>query len=638
MKLNKLIIEEFKGIKNFELDLSGESVNIYGDNAAGKTTIFDAFTWCLFHKDSEDKAVFDIKRRNDEGEIPFIDHSVTVIFDSISFTKVYREEWTKKRGNVKKEFSGHKSDYFINNVPVQKGEYDKKVLEVLGDEKTVKTLSNPLYFNNNLTWQERREALIALVGDVSMDEVIKQNPDFKDLPSVLNNNSIDDTKKVLNATKTKINKQLQEIPARIDELSRSIPAECEQSTESLYAKANSISKEKSEINQAIADLKNGDAQVAIKIEISEINAALADLETSNRQHIATETAKIYAELEQLKKEQSLYKFTRDMQESLAAQKASIEKDLDLMRVKYIELAAQKCSEGNTCPTCNQPYLKELLDKRQADFNLNKAKKLEEIDISGKTQKAKLKEIEQQIKENQEKLKMDQLVIKCYKDKQEQLLCKIEQIEQANKLEDNPIYQATLRRKQEAQNKLLTANSDSVIIEKQKELEATLLDLDEKEGIIQTLIAQKMQVTNTNKRIDELKAEEKRLADEYMKCCENMQLIEDYIIAKVSFLTDKINSKFTSVQFQLFDKQVDGGLIECCQAVVGGARYGKGLNRGAMINAGLEIISVLSNHSGVKVPIFIDNAEAVTKFIDVNAQVIKLIVSENDKKLRMQKAG
>lgn len=54
IKLKKLILENFKGIKQLKIDFSNVT-NIFGDNGVGKTTIFDAFTWLMFGKDSTDK-------------------------------------------------------------------------------------------------------------------------------------------------------------------------------------------------------------------------------------------------------------------------------------------------------------------------------------------------------------------------------------------------------------------------------------------------------------------------------------------------------------------------------------------------------------------------------------------------------
>ena len=59
------------------------------------------------------------------------------------------------------------------------------------------------------------------------------------------------------------------------------------------------------------------------------------------------------------------------------------------------------------------------------------------------------------------------------------------------------------------------------------------------------------------------------------------------------------------------------------------------NNAARINAGLEIIDTLSAHWGVTMPVFVDNAESVTRLTHTTAQVIRLVVSEPDKKLRLE---
>ena len=95
----------------------------------------------------------------------------------------------------------------------------------------------------------------------------------------------------------------------------------------------------------------------------------------------------------------------------------------------------------------------------------------------------------------------------------------------------------------------------------------------------------------------------------------------------------MNDLFRIVSFRLFREQANGGLEERCDPVVGGVPY-MGLNNGMKINAGIDIINALSRHYGVTVPLFIDNAEAVTRLEDCGGQVIRLVVSEEDKELRM----
>ena len=53
IRISNLKLKNFKGIKDLEIDFNNENTNIYGKNATGKTTIFDAFKWLFFDKDSK---------------------------------------------------------------------------------------------------------------------------------------------------------------------------------------------------------------------------------------------------------------------------------------------------------------------------------------------------------------------------------------------------------------------------------------------------------------------------------------------------------------------------------------------------------------------------------------------------------
>ena len=78
IKINKLILQNFKGIKALEISAEGENLNIYGDNATGKTTVFDAFTWLLFGKDSLGRSDFGIKTQDENSNQ--VNASNTVVF------------------------------------------------------------------------------------------------------------------------------------------------------------------------------------------------------------------------------------------------------------------------------------------------------------------------------------------------------------------------------------------------------------------------------------------------------------------------------------------------------------------------------------------------------------------------------
>jgi predicted ATP-dependent endonuclease of OLD family len=156
--IESLRLENFKGIKKLDIDLAGQSANISGDNATGKTTVLDAVTWLLFGKDSQGKAKFDLKTLNPDGSaINNLNHSVTGLFlvdgKRLELKKTYKENWTKKRGSVSKEFTGHVVDYMVDSVPVKEREYQTTIKGLINEE-SFKLLTTPDYFNS-MKWQTK---------------------------------------------------------------------------------------------------------------------------------------------------------------------------------------------------------------------------------------------------------------------------------------------------------------------------------------------------------------------------------------------------------------------------------------------------------------------------------------------------
>lgn len=112
IKLKRLRLKNFKGIKERIIEFN-EITNIFGENGTGKTTIFDAFTWVMFDKDSKDRKDFDIKTLDIGGQvIPYLDHQVTATIEvdgsEIIFDKLYKEKWVKKEDLQKDLLMGMK--------------------------------------------------------------------------------------------------------------------------------------------------------------------------------------------------------------------------------------------------------------------------------------------------------------------------------------------------------------------------------------------------------------------------------------------------------------------------------------------------------------------------------------------------
>ena len=170
MKLLRETLTNFKGIRSFTFEANGADISILGDNGTGKTTLLDGFLWVLLDKDSAGRKEFELKTLDARGKsIPMIDHSVELCIEQggekLTLRKTLSESWVKSRGSAAAEFSGHRTAYEINGIPMQKKEFDAAIAR-LCDESALRLLTDPGYFPAKLPWQDRRRILLAICGEV----------------------------------------------------------------------------------------------------------------------------------------------------------------------------------------------------------------------------------------------------------------------------------------------------------------------------------------------------------------------------------------------------------------------------------------------------------------------------------------
>ena len=160
--------------------------------------------------------------------------------------------------------------------------------------------------------------------------------------------------------------------------------------------------------------------------------------------------------------------------------------------------------------------------------------------------------------------------------------------------------------------------------------------DEKEAKlmeVQGTISKESLLEYSRKRIEELKTDAQNAAAILESVEQMLFLIDEFTRYKTRFVEDSINGLFRIARFRLFREQANGGIEDRCDVVYDGVPY-LNVNNGMKINLGIDIINTLSAAYGVKVPLFIDNAESVTRLETCGSQMIRLVVSENDKELRI----
>lgn len=170
-----------------------------------------------------------------------------------------------------------------------------------------------------------------------------------------------------------------------------------------------------------------------------------------------------------------------------------------------------------------------------------------------------------------------------------------------------------------------------------EVDAKLFDANAALRQVDAYNAHLADQARSEKRIEELAAEEKKLAGEIERIDRELFLTDEWIRVKVGLLEESINSQFKIARFRLFEIQINGGLNEVCETLAssnGSFVPWSSLNNGMRVNVGLDIINTFARVHDFAPPIFIDNAESVTSLIPTTGQQIRLVVSEADKTLRV----
>lgn len=656
MKILNLTLRNFKGTRDFELNTQGRDVSIFGDNATGKTTLADAFMWLLFDKDSSNRKDFQIKTLGPDGEPEHgLEHSVEAILQiedgsQIALKKVFREKWTKKKGSATATFTGHTTDYFIDGVPVKKSEYDAKIAEI-ADEEIFRMLTDPRYFNEVLHWQKRRELLLQVCGDVSDEEVIASQKALGALKDILGNRTIEQQRKIIQARLSDINRELEKIPVRIDEVKRGLPDISDITNEKELP--NDIARLREELKAKQEELAQARAggQVAEKTkELREIEGQILDLKNRHREvldgkvgekrrELSYAQSEIYKLKANINAKSDTIKYNETSIKSLDEKMEKLRNEWHEENAKVFELEQAAFLKLDTCPTCGQPLpqeqLQEAREKALAQFNKAKAEKLEAISAEGKRLKDMKTASEENVAYVRRELEKAKAELVELEKKEAALKAEIEAIMQgAQPVESTPEYVRLQKQHEELQEQIRQAQADvsTTVAAIQKEV-------DELADAIKALeLAQARFDARESglKRIEELKAEERRLAAEYEELERQIYLTEEFIRAKVQMLEEKINSKFRMARFKLFNTLVNGGIDPCCETVYDGVPYSN-LNNGARLNIGLDIINTLAEHYGFSPPVWLDNAESVTDILPTKGQQIRLIVSAQDKKLRVELA-
>ena len=642
--VKSLSLVNFKGVRELDLQfVDGENM-IGGSNGTGKTTVFDAFTWLMFGKDSTGRSDsnFNIKTLDDAGKpIYHLDHSVVAVMcvdgTDVKLERKYVEVWQKQSGTTDMFLKNHKTEFFVNDVKcATKKEYDAEVNEII-NESVYKMITNPWYFPQ-LSADNQKSMLIDMAGEVSDEDVAATNKNFAKFLEDLNGKPMEKMAKEIQAKKRACNEILDRIPSQIETAENVMPEA--EDWDAIDAEIKNKLKEIEDIDATIADKskvneKEYERKASIQNQIGDAKLELANVKNEIRANASQARNVAIQEINniqlQIQGNDNMIKSTNRLIENQEKEIESKEINVKALREEYKKVFASmiEFDDGQfICPTCKRPYDAADIEAKKKEltenFNTDKADKLKKIQEKGKALNAALAEMKQTLATYKKELaKHEESVLTLQKKKSEKEAEMPEPVDEANIID-------TDQRVIDLQNKIVDLenqlNVGIKVIDVSELREQKRVANEALQGLYKRA-AKKEQIERTRKEIEDL---EKKQAsnNQVLADCEQWERLHiQFQKAKDEELLKRINGMFEVVSFSFLSTQLNGNEKLTCVCTVNGTPY-PDVNNAGKINAGLDIINAICKAKGVTAPIFVDNAESVNDILKTYSQKIMLYVTKD----------
>ena len=641
IKILELSITAFKGIRSLRLELGGNNADIRGRNGTGKTSVYDAYLWMLFGKDSAGATQFDVKPLNSDGTPRTgtdteVEALLLVDGKEVRLRRVLHEKWRAMPGQAQPVYAGDETQCFIDNVPsALEKEYKPYIAGLVGDEDQFKLLSIHGWFMT-LPWEKRRRYLVDAAGGNAEAEILAR-PEYQDIPGILQGKSPEDAKKRLSDQLKRVKAELDAVPGRLDELQRMYNPPSAEELRFAEDRIAACKAEMQDVNQQLDGTEDVFEQArAMNEKVRRLNDAVELRKAELDRPVREAEAALRTRLEQ----------ARARRASLSMEADRLQKEMDMIEMdisKYQDKRERLLAEwhevdGETyvpkqintvCPLCKQPLPADQVERtmREAETNYfaTKQRQLDEIEASGRTTAERILALQGERKGVEESLEKKRIFIsEVEKD--------IKDLEAQNAAPKPQHFCYD----QDAEYMRLMAELDALRKEMEQPGDSAFRDqlLNRRDRLVEEIAEMKTiniwqeKAKAVKERINALEDRKAQLGDDVIGISGQLSVLQDYTAACCSAMEERINALFHNIQWQLFEPLKNGEYRACCNATLNGVKYSTNLNNGARINAGIESIRVLSRSLGVTVPLFVDNAEAVNDLAYAPGQMIRLYVDDN----------
>ena len=605
----KMILENFKGIKERTIDFSGNIHKIEGKNASGKTTIATAYFWVFCNTDYELKSNPAIFPVDVEECTPSVTIEMLVDSKPMKICKKQSRKITESNGTKKIALT---NSYFVNDVPMAERDMVKKLTDAGFDFENFAILANPNAFLLEKK-DEQRKILFSMVAAYTDLDIANKMDGVDEARNLLSNYSIDEIKAMQNATLKKIvenyGKKGELLTAKIEGLELSKVnmdfAEIEKQWGLVKAKLDNNQSEQAAceiIERELNELRNKD--LALQMELSGITQKEKAEKKMREDRIVIERSALNEKRLQIERDITRWKNEVDIHEGAITR---LETSIKQGQAAITSIEAEVFDETSAvCPVCHRVYESDKIEEMKTDFEADKLRRVADL------HKQITEFMSMLAIKRSEKAELAKKIQKGIDDKAD--------IETAlNKplnafdgaMEEPQTYQADKDRITSE----IAANNSLMESKKTGLKNMTLLKAEEI-TLHDELRNCEIQLSKAddNCRIDEKIADLRKQQMVYEQDRANAEkiLYQLDLIQKEKNLivTEEINKHFSLVKWKMFDYLKNGSYTETCIPMVGDKELGAALNNAMQIRAKIDICDSLQRFYDTHDPVFLDNAEAL----------------------------
>lgn len=636
---NYIIIKNFRKHIEYNCEFCDGTNEFMGFNGAGKTTILDAITWCLFGKNFEDKKQFNVFPEVD-GKLrmdlkPYVELSILKDGDEYIISReIYQTKSMKNPSTT----------MYINDVKFSIKEFEKYLDEKLGiDIEKFKMMSKTNYAINF-----KENDLRKLVYDefkVDDNEILNHESNvgkFDNVKEIIEEFGIERTYDTINARRKEqkkketsmlsvienSKKKIMEVKNSIDkgQLRRdtdrkkeikSILSQGEEEMQLENKKREDISNCEAEINQCQNSIKE------IEMRLENKNSELKNLRDKmnymfDLKNIKDKTLKDYLrEMNGLKK--SISEKTEKMK--------SLQEKLKKEKQSFDELKSKEVTiENDECPFCHQKLPQEFIENAKEEKENIKVNELKEMRDTINKKIHLYNEIREEYKKDCERYNQLEEKYNSLKDCEDDKLNTILNVDNDEydklKEEEKKILADIQELKKDGNNQIDLARQLKIKLNnlpKPTEIKSKdylYVELENINNRLSNYNYYKNLVNEYNQQVEDYKENEskKEVIETMLSEYEQYKKYKDLLITK------NIQKFFDNISFKTSYLTRDGKENNCFVVTLNGRDYSE-LSEGEKIQASVSLIRGLQKMNNYYFPILIDNFESLSELKVDDTQIV-----------------